>query len=216
MSPSLLPLPGSRGAPPRPRSSPSVSAGQDKTIHLHSFLLRLQARTGQHRDSSVKFCPCGMKRGAAQGRRDAPRVRQKLRLRGGEGSSAGPEAASWALTVWEHLDLHPLRFLFYLKKKKIEVLTLKIRRLYLKIQISGVKCKIPDGPSRSGQGWAGWPLGGAQLAFSLQPLTWPCAPLSTRWELGGVASATGTQKRTFPTFGLGPAQDFKSHSRAAF
>ena len=51
------------------------------------------------------------------------------------------------------------------------MLTLKIRRLYLKIQISGVKCKIPDGPSRSDQSWVGQPLGRAQPAFSLRSLT---------------------------------------------
>ena len=56
VSPSLRPRPGSRAAPPRPRSSPGASSGQDRTIHLHSFLSRLQAGTGQHCDRSVKVC----------------------------------------------------------------------------------------------------------------------------------------------------------------
>lgn len=104
--------PGSRATPPRPHSSPGTSAGQDRTIHLHGSLPRLQAGTRQQCDSSAKVCPRGMKRGAARGRRDAPGVRQKVRLRGREGSSAGTETASWMLAVWEHLGLQSLRFCF--------------------------------------------------------------------------------------------------------
>ena len=111
--PSVRPPPGSRATPPWPHSSPGTSAGQDRTIHLHGSLPRLQARTGQECDSSVNICPSGMKLGAARGQRDAPRVRQKVHLRGREGSSAGTEAASCMLAVWEHLDLQSLRFLFY-------------------------------------------------------------------------------------------------------
>lgn len=65
----------------------------------------------------------------------------------------------------------------------------------------------------------GCPLSRAQLdsLFPQWILSWACVSPSM---LGGaekvVALRMGGQKRTFPKFGLGPARDFKSHSRAAF
>ena len=67
------------------------------------------------------------------------------------------------------------------------MLTLKIRRLYLKIQISGVKCEIPDGPSRSRRGGRGGPLARLSRPFpcgsrpgptslSLQAGSWEVLP----------------------------------------
>lgn len=67
-------------------------AGQD---HSSPWLPpRAAGQNRQQCDSSVNICPSGMKLGAARGRRDAPGVRQKVHLRGREGSSAGTEAAS--------------------------------------------------------------------------------------------------------------------------
>lgn len=89
------------------------------------------------------------------------------------------------------------------------MLTLKIRRLYLKIQISGVKCKIPDSPSRSGQGWAGWPLGGASVTAFPPPRPGPLSLSLPRWGAEVMSPGNGTQKRT-STFGFRACLIFKT------